>query len=149
MTAGFLAGGMAADLLGRVGIGLVKVMGGGVLLFMAAQAAVIFEVDPTGVWPWVLFGLAGNLTVLAYPQLSRHFPVEYAARANTALNLLVFGAAFVAQYAMGAIIDLFPPAPDGGYASVAYRTAFGSRSEEHTSELQSLMRNSYAVFCLK
>src|SRR3546814_970144 len=26
--------------------------------------------------------------------------------------------------------------------------AFG-RSEEHTSELQSLMRNSYAVFCLK
>src|SRR3546814_9895087 len=28
------------------------------------------------------------------------------------------------------------------------RTAFG-RSEEHTSELQSLMRISYAVFCLK
>src|SRR3546814_10359021 len=27
--------------------------------------------------------------------------------------------------------------------------ARGTRSEEHTSELQSLMRNSYAVFCLK
>src|SRR3546814_983411 len=27
--------------------------------------------------------------------------------------------------------------------------ASGSRSEEHTSELQSLMRISYAVFCLK
>src|SRR3546814_1449140 len=27
--------------------------------------------------------------------------------------------------------------------------AFFSRSEEHTSELQSLMRISYAVFCLK
>src|SRR3546814_7229978 len=27
--------------------------------------------------------------------------------------------------------------------------AFGFRSEEHTSELQSLMRISYAVFCLK
>src|SRR3546814_6417361 len=26
---------------------------------------------------------------------------------------------------------------------------FIARSEEHTSELQSLMRNSYAVFCLK
>src|SRR3546814_9926486 len=26
---------------------------------------------------------------------------------------------------------------------------FVERSEEHTSELQSLMRNSYAVFCLK
>src|SRR3546814_8380718 len=28
-------------------------------------------------------------------------------------------------------------------------TLFGGRSEEHTSELQSLMRISYAVFCLK
>src|SRR3546814_2039603 len=27
--------------------------------------------------------------------------------------------------------------------------SLASRSEEHTSELQSLMRNSYAVFCLK
>src|SRR3546814_9578551 len=27
--------------------------------------------------------------------------------------------------------------------------SFGGRSEEHTSELQSLMRTSYAVFCLK
>src|SRR3546814_2420394 len=29
------------------------------------------------------------------------------------------------------------------------RTIIKDRSEEHTSELQSLMRNSYAVFCLK
>src|SRR3546814_6084036 len=29
------------------------------------------------------------------------------------------------------------------------RQIFEQRSEEHTSELQSLMRNSYAVFCLK
>src|SRR3546814_9190233 len=29
------------------------------------------------------------------------------------------------------------------------RRGAGSRSEEHTSELQSLMRISYAVFCLK
>src|SRR3546814_8721067 len=32
---------------------------------------------------------------------------------------------------------------------VAARVFFGRRSEEHTSELQSLMRISYAVFCLK
>src|SRR3546814_4016688 len=33
-------------------------------------------------------------------------------------------------------------------AGIIMRHEF-SRSEEHTSELQSLMRNSYAVFCLK
>src|SRR3546814_5745437 len=35
-------------------------------------------------------------------------------------------------------------------AQVSMRTGLGEkRSEEHTSELQSLMRISYAVFCLK
>src|SRR3546814_9467380 len=33
--------------------------------------------------------------------------------------------------------------------AAALATALGSRSEEHTSELQSLMRISYAVFCLQ
>src|SRR3546814_5518527 len=36
-----------------------------------------------------------------------------------------------------------------GSALVKGRSASASRSEEHTSELQSLMCNSYAVFCLK
>src|SRR3546814_5449274 len=34
-------------------------------------------------------------------------------------------------------------------AEEQHRLAVGPRSEEHTSELQSLMRTSYAVFCLK
>src|SRR3546814_5388749 len=33
--------------------------------------------------------------------------------------------------------------------AVRYWPGGGARSEEHTSELQSLMRISYAVFCLK
>src|SRR3546814_9010977 len=35
------------------------------------------------------------------------------------------------------------------FAVVAFRAPRPRRSEEHTSELQSLMRISYAVFCLK
>src|SRR3546814_1517646 len=44
---------------------------------------------------------------------------------------------------------------DGNYCHVPAETLLPSqksvdvRSEEHTSELQSLMRSSYAVFCLK
>src|SRR3546814_1765613 len=34
-------------------------------------------------------------------------------------------------------------------AAIALRQGMPERSEEHTSELQSLMRISYAVFCLK
>src|SRR3546814_5344409 len=40
-------------------------------------------------------------------------------------------------------------AEDDGGAPRGNRPAAGVRSEEHTSELQSLMRISYAVFCLK
>src|SRR3546814_7389885 len=41
-------------------------------------------------------------------------------------------------------------APWGSGASIRVRRGWPSaRSEEHTSELQSLMRSSYAVFCLK
>src|SRR3546814_4422886 len=36
-----------------------------------------------------------------------------------------------------------------GYGRKEIAKAIAKRSEEHTSELQSLMRNSYAVFCLK
>src|SRR3546814_3759657 len=49
--------------------------------------------------------------------------------------------------------DLFGAVPDDRSAVAAQRTvvalALETRSEEHTSELQSLMRSSYAVFCLK
>src|SRR3546814_3662024 len=43
-------------------------------------------------------------------------------------------------------------AADGLYARLArlqFQDNLAARSEEHTSELQSLMRISYAVFCLK
>src|SRR3546814_1262125 len=40
------------------------------------------------------------------------------------------------------VVETNDPSLEGGIE-------FGQRSEEHTSELQSLMRISYAVFCLK
>src|SRR3546814_6245113 len=39
--------------------------------------------------------------------------------------------------------------PDAARVRDLLDQKIGSRSEEHTSELQSLMRISYAVFCLK
>src|SRR3546814_4522641 len=42
-----------------------------------------------------------------------------------------------------------PPAYPRGFAWYQESQLHDTRSEEHTSELQSLMRISYAVFCLK
>src|SRR3546814_2141769 len=38
---------------------------------------------------------------------------------------------------------------NSGGLSITFTASTAARSEEHTSELQSLMRISYAVFCLK
>src|SRR3546814_1625265 len=59
---------------------------------------------------------------------------------------------FRAEFRVGAPADIgqqagsTPDPPPFGAFSVESRS---NRSEEHTSELQSLMRISYAVFCLK
>src|SRR3546814_702378 len=54
-----------------------------------------------------------------------------------ALSAMMVGMV-LAQYPVGWLLDHFRRA-----------TVIGGRSEEHTSELQSLMRISYAIFCLK
>src|SRR3546814_8121069 len=48
------------------------------------------------------------------------------------------------EHALVGLTERVEPALQG-----ARRQLQCARSEEHTSELQSLMRNSYAVFCLK
>src|SRR3546814_3586954 len=52
----------------------------------------------------------------------------------------------VAQHQVSGFIDLLR---DVTKFDVGHFGPAGGRSEEHTSELQSLMRISYAVFCLK
>src|SRR3546814_8359741 len=39
--------------------------------------------------------------------------------------------------------------PGSGFSIASKSGSYAHRSEEHTSELQSIMRISYAVFCLK
>src|SRR3546814_8877354 len=62
------------------------------------------------------------------------------------------GARFYARPRAGSDVAAGVGPRDRGGAllsSDGHRPARGLRSEEHTSELQSLMRISYAVFCLK
>jgi hypothetical protein len=56
--------------------------------------------------------------------LSQSFPLHLSGRVSTALNLLVFVAAFSAQWGIGAIINMWPGTADGGYAPAGYQAAF-------------------------
>src|SRR3546814_10069501 len=65
-----------------------------------------------------------------------------------ALSIVTYGMALWA-FSLGPTAPLAALRETGMVTALAISVLFLGRSEEHTSELQSLMRNSYAVFCLK
>lgn len=124
-TASFVGVGVIATWLGRHGIRLMQIVGVGTGLFILSQAGLLL---PAGVgrWPILLgMGCLANVDLLLYPVLAKHFPADLIGRANTALNLFVFVGAFAVQYAVGALIDLFPAIAPGSYPTQAYQVAFG------------------------
>src|SRR3546814_9763247 len=87
-----------------------------------------------------------NSAMLAAPSLSAF--VISSARNASSTEAPRFG--FTSPQYFGS----FQPPSCASAGGSSYRTGSSGnrslpRSEEHTSELQSLMRNSYAVFCLK
>src|SRR3546814_9440638 len=62
------------------------------------------------------------------------------------MALLAFYRQFARQRSAPSVLGRIAQCIDRGRLANVYVAA---RSEEHTSELQSLMRTSYAVFCLK
>lgn len=116
--------GTMADRLRRRGIAtevLLAVFGG---LFLVAELALILRLPLPSILPWSVVSVVGAGTVLSYAIIADYFPVEVAARANGALNLLHFGWAFAAQYGIGLIVGHWVP-QDGHYPTIAYQSAFG------------------------
>src|SRR3546814_5071914 len=106
---------------------------------------------------WAAVNLLEKIFVLGMTSAMQRTVPQSASGADAAAALrtaMVFGvgpcilvAALVAVFAaeLGPLLNV--AAQDRDLVTPAIRIFV--RSEEHTSELQSLMRNSYAVFCLK
>jgi len=126
VTSGFVIWGALANALERRGIPLTVTLGTAVAGFLTVYAIVLLPIATGWVPLWIAFGLMGNVTALSYTLLSRHVPLAYAGRANSALNLFVFILAFGVQAGVGGLIDLWPgTGPGGGEPPAAYRAALG------------------------
>ena len=129
MAVAFLAGtllsGTVADQLTRRGVSLLHIMLAFLSIFFAAQLGLMLEIKGLDIWLWTAFSMTGQVSVLAFPWLGSYYGANVSARVNSAINLPMFGAAFLFQYAIGAVIDLYP-ATAAGYAPEAYRVAFAS-----------------------
>jgi predicted MFS family arabinose efflux permease len=124
--AGILLSGAVADWFVRRGVDLLTVMVGFLVVFLLSEFALVLQWTTLDPLIWVLFGMLGQVAILAYPWLSSHYGAALSGRATTAINLLVFLTAFGTQYAIGGIIDLFPTTASGGYHPQAYQVGFGS-----------------------
>jgi len=125
MIAGYFVFGAFAERLARRGIRPMTVAAYGMTAFMAVQLLLTLQWTSLTVPLWLLFGFCGTACILPYAVLSQAFPKNLAGRANTGLNLLVFVAAFAAQWAIGDIIGLWPQDAAGGYHAIGYRAGFG------------------------
>jgi len=124
ISLGALLLGTLADRLRKRGISTEALLAVFGALFMLAELALIMRAPLPSILPWSIVSVVGAATVLSYAIIADYFPVEIAARANGALNLLHFGWAFAVQYGIGLIVSQWAP-QDGHYPLDAYQTAFG------------------------
>ena len=122
MIAGYLAFGRAADAWQRRGRSPLPLLAGGVALSSLSLGLIILGVHT--ILLWCLFVGAGTGVVLAYSILARRYPKAMAGRVNTAVNVVGFVGMFAGQWAIGLVLDLWPPT-ERGYAAEAYPWAFG------------------------
>src|SRR3546814_2171974 len=103
-------------------------------------------------------GLDGAFNNAAIPQAGLPLAEVSLERFRQSMDINVTGTLLCMKYQILAMIEHGTKGTIGNTASVAgvvgvpmHGEYVGAkhRTEEHTSELQSLMRNSYAVFCLK
>jgi MFS family permease len=125
MTIGTTSLGIITDYLRKFNISPVGVMGGALFIFIIPLTIITFGIMPKAIWPWVILSITSLAATLAYAGLSQHFPTSYAARASTAINLICFLMAFIAQYAIGFIMQLVEPGKQSGYSIKAYQAGFG------------------------
>lgn len=123
MIAGYFSFGSLAGRLGRRGVPPAVVAAVGMGLFMLVQLLLVCSSLPP-LLLWAGFGFCGTACILPYAVLAQSFPAQLTGRCNTSLNLLVFVAAFSAQWAIGAIIGLWPVDAGGHYQQAGYRAAF-------------------------
>jgi MFS family permease len=124
MIVGFILLGALAERLSRSGISVLTTAVTGMGLFMGVQVLVLVGPVRWALPMWLLFGFFGTSGIIAYAALSQRFPVHLSGRVTTAVNLLVFVAAFLGQWAIGAIIGFWPVGADGKYALAGYRSGF-------------------------
>ena len=108
----------------RAGRSSLPLLAGGVAVGSFCLALLALGVRTGALALWTVFFTASSAVVLSYALFARRYPKEMSGRVNTALNVFVFTGMFTGQWAVGAVLNLWPPTA-AGYAPEGYPWALG------------------------
>src|SRR5262249_970263 len=108
MIAGYLGFGRAADALTRRSRSTLPLLAPGVGMASLCLLVLTLGVRTGAIVLWSLFFGGATAVVLSYSLFSRRYPKEMAGRVNSALNVAVFVGMFSGQWAVGAVLNLWP-----------------------------------------
>ncbi len=123
MIPAYLGGGALAERLLRLGIAPHRIFVALVAAYLAVQAAIAASPGPGSEILWIAYSITGTGMVVSFSLLTPSFPAAYAGRVNTALNLMVFIAAFSMQLGIGTVIAALT-ADDPSRAPLGHRISF-------------------------
>ena len=122
---GFLITGALAGALAQRGISSLSLLGGVNLAFTATLAVLASGFAGAPAIVWAAFGFFGASGMLCFAILVAHYPPGLAGRVTSALNLLIFAAAFAVQTGFGAAIDWFRgDSPEAPFTGTGFAAAF-------------------------
>lgn len=124
MTIGFICLGFIAEKLLQRGISILFTAVAGMGIFIGVQFFIAFQVSISPTFLWVLLSFFGTSGILSYAALSSFFPKTISGRVTTSINLLVFISAFILQWTIGAIINIWETTAAGNYHASGYRAGF-------------------------
>jgi len=124
MIIGYVVIGYIAFYFSKRGINTMTVALLGMTAFILTQVILMLNPIYFAKPAWMLFGFFSTSSILTYATLSQRFSAQYAGRANTALNFLVFVFGFFLQWGIGVVIDAFPSDTAGVYSSEGYQQVF-------------------------
>lgn len=128
MIIGYIVIGYVAYYFSKRGINSMTIALIGMVAFILIQLIMAFHPVSFAQPVWMLFGFFSTSSILTYAALSQRFSAQYAGRANTALNFLVFVVGFFIQWGIGAVIDAFSSDIAGkvtsNYSAEGYQQVF-------------------------
>jgi uncharacterized membrane protein (DUF373 family) len=93
-------------------------------IFLFAQVTMIYGGFGSSLILVIMLGFFGTASILVYAGYAQIFPNNLSGRVSTMLNLLVFLGAFILQWGVGAVIEMWP-ATSNGYDPESYQAAIG------------------------